>query len=112
MKRGKRLSATVLSLALSMSVPGVIAAGPALAHCVSPAGSYYQVVTNHGAILDGRGVPYVIHNTTGRDASFSMTQSESGTVQWSVNGSISGTAGFNFWVIKASVEAKVGGSYT
>jgi hypothetical protein len=80
--------------------------------CASDRGYIYDNVSNKGLVLDGFGTARIFQNGTGSNATQSLAQSSTGTSQWSVNGSVSGTSGFNFAVIKGSVTATAGGSYT
>lgn len=110
---------TLLGVITSAIIAAPVLATPSVAHagegplgCISDRGYNYDNVVNRGLILDGKGTARIFQNNTASDATLALSQTASGTVQWSVNGSISGTAGYDFAVIKASVTAVVGGSYT
>lgn len=75
-------------------------------------GYQYNVITDHGRILDGKGQPTILQNNASTTATLELSQTESGTVEWSVNGSVTGTGSYDFAVISGSVAATVGGSYT
>lgn len=62
--------------------------------------------------MDGFGKPRVLQNLSSGTNTITFTQTSTGTSQWQVNGSVSGTAGYDFAVIKAGVTVTVGGSYT
>jgi hypothetical protein len=104
-------SATILSA--SPFMVGAASASPAAPQvCVTQAGYHFDNLVNHGLILDGKGVPKILHNGTKNSETLTFTQTASGTGQWSVNGSITATGGYDFEVIKASVSVTIGGSYT
>lgn len=79
--------------------------------CASQTGYIFDVTANHGLVLDGKGSPTIFHNGTSSSATLTLSQAGSGTVAWSVNGSLTATGGYDFMLIKASVAATVGGSY-
>jgi hypothetical protein len=86
--------------------------GVAQAQCASDRGYYYYVTSDHGLVLDGKGKPTIVHNGTKNNETLAMSQSSSGTVQWSVNGEVGGSGGVDFGIVKIGVENKIGGSYT
>jgi hypothetical protein len=104
-------SATAL-LASPVMVGAAFASPTAPQGCVTQPGYQFDSIVNHGLILDGKGVPKILHNGTKNPETLSFTQAASGTGQWSVNGSITATGGYDFEVIKSSVSVTIGGSYT
>ena len=111
MKRCISYTALVL-LAIGASVAVSTPASAATSGCLSDRGNHFDVTSNQGLRLDGFGSPRILYNGTSSPATLSFTQSSTGTSQWQVNGSVSGTAGFDFLAIKGGVTATVGGSYT
>lgn len=110
-----RSAAVLCSATMLLTGPvmtGTAAASSVVPQCVTKAGYRFGSIVNHGLILDGKGVPTILHNGTKNKITLHFTQTSSGTVQWSVNGAITGTAGYDFAVIKASVSATFGGTYT
>jgi hypothetical protein len=110
-------SATILfSAAILLTFPFMAGAASANSGapqvCATQSGYRFDSIVNHGLILDGKGVPKILHNGTKNLETLTFTQTSSGTVQWSVNGSITATGGYDFAVIKANVSVTVGGSYT
>jgi hypothetical protein len=111
-----RSAAIIFSATILLTTPFM--AGPASASSAAPqvcstqSGYRFDNLVNHGLILDGKGTPKILHNGTKNSETLTFTQTASGTVQWSVNGSITATGGYDFAVIKASVSLTIGGSYT
>lgn len=107
----KRIGAVATATA---TLSGLLVALPAVANagCVSDRGYIYTVTKNYGKVLDGTGTLYTYKNygvgTTTVTASSTTTYSTA--VDWSVNASISGTGGYDFGVIKASVQGTLGTS--
>jgi hypothetical protein len=112
-KTWKRVATFAMAGALAATTLVAVSA-PANAACVSDRGYQYVINTTkpHGLILDGFGKPTITHNGTLDNETLSLAQGSTGTSEWSVNASVSGTAGFSFAVVDASVTATIGGSYT
>lgn len=104
---GKCLVTAAVASTAIVAVPGV-----ASAQCASDKFTKYTMSSNRGLVLQGLGSPAIHRNYGGGTVSYTVTQSGSGTSAWSVNAEVGGTAGFDFYAVKAEVSLKVGGSYT
>jgi hypothetical protein len=101
----------VAATAATLLCASPVAALASAQACVSERGYQYGITKNYGKILDGKGTPKIYHNGSGRDSTFTLSQTESGTVDWSVNASITATVNYDFFAISGSVSATIGGSY-
>lgn len=110
----KRIALAAASLTLPLislaATPDVATATHSRA-CVSERGWIFKAQQNNGLILDGVGTPRILHNGTNHNATLTLSQSGSGTSEWSFNTGTTPSSGVDFKVVKIGVETTFGGSY-
>jgi len=110
---GKSLTAALLAVCgLTFTGQPSTAASVSPYGCISQAGYIYGYIVNHGLVFDGKGTPTIYHNGTTSNSTMTLTQTATGTVDWSVNGSITNTLGLSFKVVEVGLSTTFGETYT